>query len=57
MPKVTVIVGGSMGCAGIGHARDGDNVACFSHINRRLLQPAKGEDLGAAEILDQGVMV
>ena len=68
MPKVTEMVGGSIGCAGsgvvdveraervgdgrLGHAGEGDDVAGLGLVDRLLRQAAEGEDLGDAELLD-----
>ena len=69
MPKVTVMVGGSIGCAGRASSTcgdtsesatvallmpcDGDDVASFGHIDGLLAEAAEGQDFGGAEVFDQ----
>jgi hypothetical protein len=67
MPKVTVMVGGSIGCAGKASVTDvatidhgcryvipaSDDIARFCQFNWLLAQPTKREDFGAAEGFNQ----
>ena len=55
--NVTEIVGGSMGCAGIGTSTAGSHsvsadIPCLCLLDRLLTQAPEGEDLGHAKLFD-----